>query len=221
MKTGKKIFGLIILFIGPVLLALALSYLVAGRPLWELDAARLTEYYRGLGIWAVVISLGLNILQTFVVFMPSVFLSGANALVFGLFWGTLVSWLGEVIGAVIAFGIYRCLGRGSVEELEKSRGYLQKIDELSSRRGFGIVLILRVLPAMPSGIINLLAALSKISFAAFITATAIGKLPSLVLESFIGHDLFAWRENLARLLILAALAMLGYLAYYFYRKMSK
>lgn len=213
MAVSKKIFGLIVLLIGPVLVALLLGYIILGRPLWELDAGRVTELYRGLGIWAVVISLGLNILQTFIVFMPSVFLSGANAIVFGLFWGTLISWLGEVIGAAIAFVVYRYFGRATVEELENSREYLKKIDEMSTRRGFGIVLVLRILPAMPSGMINLLAALSKISFSAYILATAIGKLPSLALETIIGHDLFSWQENLGRLLTVTGIVVLGYVVY--------
>jgi len=213
MAVSKKIFGLIVLLIGPVLVALLLGYIILGRPLWELDAGRVTELYRGLGIWAVVISLGLNILQTFIVFMPSVFLSGANAIVFGLFWGTLISWLGEVIGAAIAFVVYRYFGRATVEELENSREYLKKIDEMSTRRGFGIVLVLRILPAMPSGVINLLAALSKISFSAYILATAIGKLPSLALETLIGHDLFSWQENLGRLLTVTGIVVLGYVVY--------
>lgn len=218
MKVNKKLYALLVLFIGPVLLVLLAGSTEFGRRLWEMDVNQIVDFYRSLGLWAVFISLGLNIIQTFIVFMPSVFLSGANAIVFGLFWGTLISWLGEVIGAALAFILYRYFGRSTMEELEQSREYLQKIDELSSRRGFGIVLLLRILPAMPSGLINLLAAVSKISFASFMLATALGKLPSLVLETLIGHDLFSWRENLPRLLVVTAIVAVGYGVYSLVRK---
>jgi len=211
----KRILSLLAVFAGPAIGALFLGYIVFDRPIWEMDINGVVEFYRGLGIWAVVLSLGLNILQTFVVFMPSVFLSGANAVVFGLFWGTVISWLGEVIGATAAFILYRYFSRGVVQEFRNRRDYLKKIDEISSGRGFWIVLVLRFLPAMPSGIVNILGALSKISFMSFIMATAIGKLPSLVLETMIGHDLFFWEENWGRLLTMIIISLLVYAVYRF------
>lgn len=220
MTARKKWYLLIGLLAGPVIIALIVSA-GGGGGLQITDVGRLVELYRSLGTWAVLISLGLNIMQTFVVFMPSLVLSGANAVVFGLFWGTIISWAGEVIGSVLAFALYRYFGRSTVEELERSRAYLKKIDEIGTDRGFGIILVLRILPLMPSGIINLLAGLSKMSFAAFFTATALGKLPSLVVETLVGHDLFSWRENSLRLVLVLTIIAALYLVYRLVTKRGK
>ena len=33
-------------------------------------------------------------------FLPSIFISTANGLIFGLFWGTMISWLAETLGVM-------------------------------------------------------------------------------------------------------------------------
>ncbi len=208
MKFKKGLSALISIVAGPLVIGLIIGYF-GGWRFWDLDINRLASVYRGLGLAAVLISLVLNVLQTFVVVMPSVFLSGANAIVFGLFWGTVLSWIGETLGAAVAFTCYRIFGRETVAEGTRNR-YVKRITELSGEKGFISVLTLRLLPAFPSGLVNLLAALSRVSFRAFIFATAIGKLPSLVMESFIGHDLFTWRQNLARLVIVLVIAIAVY-----------
>jgi len=184
----------------------------------SMDPVVIADYLRAFGIWAVIISLLLNILQTLVAFMPSVFLSGANAAVFGLFWGGIISWAGEVIGAAMAFTFYRFLGRQGVANLlQRPHPQLSKLgidpgrlDHWTSHRGFSAVLIARLAPFVPSGLVNLLAGISAISFTSFLTATALGKAPSLVLETFIGHDLIFFTANKERLALLLALVILLY-----------
>ncbi|MHB8170677.1 MAG: TVP38/TMEM64 family protein [Thermincolia bacterium] len=179
----------------------------------------IAEYLRSFGLWAVVVSLFLNILQTLVAFMPSVFLSGANAAVFGLFWGGIISWSGEVIGAAISFFFYRYLGRHKMAtlmqqphpQLARFGIDLSRLDQWASRKGFIAILMARLAPFVPSGLVNLLAALSAVSFISFITATAIGKAPSLILETFIGHDLIFFSENKGRLALFVGLVILLYL----------
>ncbi|MDA8234515.1 MAG: TVP38/TMEM64 family protein [Clostridia bacterium] len=179
----------------------------------------IAEYLRSFGLWAVAVSLFLNILQTLVAFMPSVFLSGANAVVFGLFWGGIISWSGEVIGAAISFVFYRYLGRHKAAELIQQPHPqlarfgidLSRLDQWASHKGFTAVLIARLAPFVPSGLVNLLAALSAINFTSFIAATALGKAPSLILETFIGHDLIFFSENKGRLALFLGLVVLLYI----------
>ena len=56
---------------------------------------------------AIVISLGLSVLVAIVGILPSVFLTAANILFFGFLPGMLISFLGETIGAIVAFFLYR------------------------------------------------------------------------------------------------------------------
>lgn len=177
----------------------------------SMDVVEIANYIRSFGPWAILISLVLSILLTLAAFLPSVFLSGANAVVFGLFWGGIISWLGEIIGAAIAFLFYRFLGRRAVTKLIEKKENLAYLDKLSSEKGFVVVLLARLAPFMPSSLVNLLGGISSISFSTFILATALGKAPSLVLETFIGHDLIFFSENQGRLAISLSIVVVFYL----------
>lgn len=63
----------------------------------------LVEYLRSFGPWAVVISFILDVLINAGSVFPSIFLSTANGLIFGLPLGITISWLAETTGVVISF----------------------------------------------------------------------------------------------------------------------
>ena len=56
---------------------------------------------------AIVISICISILIAVIGVLPSVFITAANILFFGFWNGTIISFLGEAIGAGIAFLLYR------------------------------------------------------------------------------------------------------------------
>ena len=57
--------------------------------------------------YALLLSIGVNILIAVLGVIPSVFLTAANILFFGFWQGTAISFAGESIGAVVAFILYR------------------------------------------------------------------------------------------------------------------
>jgi uncharacterized membrane protein YdjX (TVP38/TMEM64 family) len=64
------------------------------------------------------------------------------------------------------------------------------------------LLIARLLPLAPSGIITAVAAISRINFKDFLLATVIGKLPPVIIKVLIGHDIVFAGDNILRLLSL-------------------
>jgi len=162
----------------------------------ELTAA----YIRGLGGWAVVVSIFLSIVMTFGLVVPFVFLSAANGMVFGLGWGTVVSWAGEVVGAVVVFSLYRCCFRSSVIRHCAHSKYWRCIDKIGGKHGFLTVLIGRIFPVIPSGVLTAAASVSTITFWDFTLATLIGKIPSVFIKVLVGHDLFYFADHKVRLM---------------------
>lgn len=159
------------------------------------------EWLRGFGIWAVLVSVLLNVMIAVPGFIPTLFLSGANAVVFGMLPGFLVSLTGEVIGAGVSFWLYRW-GFGKWKRMRiESWVWLKRLNEESHKRQMAILLLARLTPLVPSGVITFAAALSKMSFSGFIIVTLIGKAPSIALETLVGHDLMLINDNFPRLLI--------------------
>jgi uncharacterized membrane protein YdjX (TVP38/TMEM64 family) len=68
----------------------------------------------------------------------------------------------------------------------------------------------RVAPLLPSGAINVIGALTTIRLSLFLSATGVGKIPSIALEALVSHDLLHFGDHNARLaLVLISLALLG------------
>lgn len=162
----------------------------------------IAEYLRSFGIWAILVSILLNVIQTFGIFIPSLALSGANALVFGPFFGGVISWLGEVLGASLSFLAFRFIIKKPVQNK------FMWLSHFQGKKAFYGVLITRLLPAVPSGAVNLIFATSSITMISFITATALGKIPSIFLEVYLAHDLIFIQENKLRLFFLLSIAVI-------------
>jgi uncharacterized membrane protein YdjX (TVP38/TMEM64 family) len=177
--------------------------------LWTLvvggDVNALIEFLRSFGVWAMVISLVIDIIVNASGFLPSIVISTANGILFGLVPGILISWIAECIGVIISFLLMRALFRDEAKKLVDKSSMLKKVDELSGSDGFRVMLLARMVPYFPSGIITALGALSSISLKDYIFANLIGKFPSTALEVVIGYDIVNYRENSGWLFAIAIL----------------
>ncbi|MED4570010.1 VTT domain-containing protein [Brevibacillus agri] len=175
----------------------------------------LAEWIRSWGMLGVIGSILLNIAISVAGVLPSIFLSAANAVVFGLYGGFFLSLTGEVLGAGIAFFLYRYVIRKA--DRRKKLASFQWVAAINGatrvRKGLAVVL-LRLNPLLPSGVINLGAAMTNMTFADFLLATLVGKIPSMVFETFVGHDLVYFGENKLRLVIALAAGALVFLLFW-------
>lgn len=178
----------------------------------------LVEYLRSFGPWAVIISFLLDVLINAGSIFPSVFLSTANGLIFGLPLGIVISWLAETTGVVVSFYLMRFLFRDAAERIIAKSNSLQHIDEASGKHGLEWMAFARALPYFPSGILTAVGAVSSISARDYIIANLIGKLPSTALEVIIGHDIVNYKENMDRLGILIVVVGVIFYGYHRYRK---
>ncbi|MDC0759700.1 VTT domain-containing protein [Brevibacillus sp. AG] len=182
---------------------------------WITNVEALAEWIRSLGMLGIIGSIVLNIVISVAGVLPSIFLSGANAVVFGLYGGFLISLTGEVVGACIALFLYRyTIKKADRREKLKSFKWVHAINGTTSFRKCLAIVLLRLNPMMPSGVINLGAALTNITFVQFLVATLIGKVPSMVFETFVGHDLITFSENKFRLLFALLAGALVFLLFW-------
>ena len=74
------------------------------------------DYIASFGIWAMVFSFLLDVLINALGFLPSIFVSTANGLLFGIVPGIILSWLAETTGVIISFILMRTILRSSAEK---------------------------------------------------------------------------------------------------------
>jgi uncharacterized membrane protein YdjX (TVP38/TMEM64 family) len=120
--------------------------------------------------------------------VPGAVMTIAGGLAFGTTWGSVYSLIGADVGAVVAFGAGRFLGRSFVENIVGPRfeTMLQRI----ARNGFQIILYLRIVPVIPYNALNLLAGATPITFRDYFWASMIGMIPGTILFAFLGDALW-------------------------------
>lgn len=84
------------------------------------------DYIASFGIWAMVFSFLLDVLINALGFLPSIFVSTANGLLFGIVPGIILSWFAETTGVIISFILMRTILRSSAEKLIAKSKYLKK-----------------------------------------------------------------------------------------------
>lgn len=194
-----------------VLVAFALALLDGGLiGLWNRwarmhDFEELAQAIRASGNWGVAVSIGLMTVHSFVPF-PAEFLAIANGLVYGTIFGTLITWIGAMLGAQAAFWTARSFGRSIVEGHVRA-DRRARIDRWIAKHGTFALLTMRMMPVIAFNLINYAAGLARVSWWTFTWTTAIGILPLTFLIVAAGDRMKDISLNLVGAILLAGLLL--------------
>ncbi|MDH5065807.1 DedA family membrane protein [Clostridium perfringens] len=159
---------------------------------------------------AIFISLFISVIIALLGIVPSVFVTGANIVFFGPINGFLISLLGEVIGGWISFKVYR---KGINKFAGNIEGKYELIDKIVKSEGRNVGILIfegRLIPFIPSGLVTLAAAMSKVNSFTFIISTFLGKIPSILLEVLASYGvIMASQKNLK--LVIGVLSLILFL----------
>lgn len=197
------------------LLATAVAALAVGTLgwwLWPVDAMPgaqaavrdIEALIRSWGPWGVAASIGLMVAHSFLPF-PSEVIALANGMVYGPLWGTVITWVGAMLGASAAFGVVRALGQPLLRRLLPPPQHA-RLARWSREQGGLALLISRLIPVIAFNLINYAAALTEISWPTFLWATGLGILPLTIVLALLGDnvlDMPAWGWGLLLLAVAA------------------
>ncbi|SDC44577.1 Uncharacterized membrane protein YdjX, TVP38/TMEM64 family, SNARE-associated domain [Pelagirhabdus alkalitolerans] len=141
--------------------------------------------------------------ETFLPFLPITVIVMTNAAAYGLLRGFLYSWIGESIGSIAVFLLIRRFSHITVLRWIHSNRQVKRITSWVERRGFGPLFILLCFPFSPSSLINLVAALSRISLVQFALAIFLGKTVMIFSLAYVGSSLMSFAENPVRTILVA------------------
>ena len=208
MKNSRKIAAVL------ALAAVAgLSWYLGTR----LSPQQIRAALEGLGIWAPLAYMGLfAVLPAF--FFPVAVLALAGGLLFGLWKGAVYTFIGALINCSLMFWMARHAGRARIEALiqEKlSHRWRDRLDRLEGREGFALLILLRLIPAVPYNLINYAFGLTQMSYGTYILASAIGIIPGTFAFINIGDKVLDvgspdfWMAIGLLVLLLAVTTLLG------------
>ena len=172
------------------------------------DIEETAAYIQSFGTWAVFFAFWLTLCVNAIGFPPAIIFSTANTLIFGIIPGIVLSCVAETVGVTISFLLLRFFFRESAEKIIRKHMALANIDKYSGERGFVVMLIARMVPYLPSALLNAVGALSAISLRDYVLASFIGKFPSTGIEAIIGHDTITAQEDPTRLILVIVAAVI-------------
>src|SRR5205085_11940447 len=148
---------------------------------------RFQEYLRSLGFWGPLVSTTLMVVQAIVFPVPVTLLMIASGLVFGVWPGMLVSFVGGLAGAISTYFIGRRLGRDAVSRL-LSTSRLDAADRAMHQRGGWAIVIGRWIPGVPCDPISYVAGITDMPVLRFLPLTVAGLLPANFATAFVGAE---------------------------------
>eukprot|EP00835_Amoeboradix_gromovi_P000154 NODE_5_length_49639_cov_0.484336.p16 type:complete len:284 gc:universal NODE_5_length_49639_cov_0.484336:5237-6088(+) len=116
----------------------------------------------------------------------SIFIIAAGFM-YGLWFGSLIAYIGYVFGMFGSFFLGKTLLRNSIQSwLYQRYPSYQTIDRAIGEQGFKILLLFRLSPVLPCNVFNYICSLTSISFPSYALASLFGVIPTVLIFANIG-----------------------------------
>ncbi len=136
----------------------------------------------------------------------------AGGFLFGSVLGTVYVNIGATAGATLAFFVARYILRDWVEQKFGER--IEPIQEGFAANAFSYLLTLRLIPAFPFFLVNLVSGLTRVNIGTYVVATSVGIIPGSFVFAFAGKQLGSINSlaEIASPSVLLAFTLLGLLS---------
>ena len=151
------------------------------------DEARVKKWVEDFGWFGPVVIVLAMIVQMFLLVIPTILLMIVSTLAYGPFWGSIINFTAVIIASSVGYAIGKYLGLSFIERLlgEKTT---KKITTFIQEYGFWAVVITRINPFLSNDAISFVAGILKMNYWKFISATAVGITPLILLIAITGQN---------------------------------
>jgi uncharacterized membrane protein YdjX (TVP38/TMEM64 family) len=156
----------------------------------EQKVQALRAFFSRFGAAAPIAYVGMVVLEVVIAPIPGTMLYAPGGVIFGGFWGGLLSLVGNVLGAGLACQSMRVL-LGDRAERFFARSTLAPYEELIARRGGWVVFLLRVNPFTSSDLVSYAAGLTTISVWRVMLGTLAGMAPLCFAQAYLAEEFLA------------------------------
>jgi len=174
-KIGRLVLSLFILF---VFIIIALTGIGSDT----FDVHKMRDFIHGSGQLAPLIFSFVFLLIIFMG-MPPTLMTVSSGVLFGPYFGLILSTICVNLGGLVLFVAARKIGRKGLQQILSTR--LEKLDSRLEQHGLLTVILAR-LSFVPFGLVCISAALSSIRKRDFLTGTLIGTFPAIFMLSWLG-----------------------------------
>ena len=142
------------------------------------------EWIDSLGVVGAIIFIALYVIAT-VAFLPGSILTLGAGVIFNIFLGSILVFIGATIGATGAFLVGRYIARGWVSGKIEGNKKFKAIDTAVGKEGFKIVALTRLSPVFPFNLLNYAYGLTGVSLKDYVIGS-VGMIPGTIMYVYIG-----------------------------------
>jgi uncharacterized membrane protein YdjX (TVP38/TMEM64 family) len=171
-------FGALVLAIA---LAIALSRFVPAVNFIEALQQRVMSW----GAWGAICYPLLFALCS-ILLLPGGILAVGGGFFFGLWWGFLTVFAGNVVATAISFALSRSIARRWFQRKLSGNPTLRALGPAVERESWKIILLSQLHPLFPTSLLNYFYGLTRIRFGSYMFWASIGRAPGIFLYAYVG-----------------------------------
>ena len=164
-----------------IALAIALSRFVPVANFIE----TLQQRVMSLGAWAAICYPLLFALCN-ILLLPGGILAVGGGFFFGLWWGFVTVFVGNVVATAISFALSRSIARGWFQRKLSGNPTLRALGPAVERESWKIILLSQLHPLFPTSLLNYFYGLTRIRFGSYMLWASLGRLPGIFLYAYLG-----------------------------------
>ena len=138
-----------------------------------------------LGAWAAICYPLLFAICN-VLLLPGGILAVGGGFFFGLWWGFLIVFAGNVVATAISFAVSRWIARRWFKRRLSGNPMLRTLGPAVERESWKIILLSQLHPLFPTSLLNYFYGLTRIQFGAYMLWASLGRIPGLFLYAYVG-----------------------------------
>jgi uncharacterized membrane protein YdjX (TVP38/TMEM64 family) len=171
--------------VGALLLAIALAIALSRFvPVVDFIEA-LQQRVMSWGAWAAICYPLLFALCN-ILLLPGGILAVGGGFFFGLWWGFLIVFAGNVVATAISFALSRSIAKRWLQRKLSGNATLLALGPAVERESWKIILLSQLHPLFPTSLLNYFYGLTRIRFESYMFWASVGRVPGIFLYAYIG-----------------------------------
>ena len=168
---------------------------------------------------SIYLTMGIGTLFALFPIIPFPIIGGIIGAMYGTFLGGFVTWVASTAASLIMFLFIRFVFQNWGLKIIHRYKKLEMVTEMFERNAFITILVTRLIPFIPSIIVNAYSAVSRVSFVSYAVASSLGKIPAMLLFAVLGHSLVSTNREV--FFVVAIYAAIILMTIYFYSRWKK
>src|SRR3989449_6312075 len=181
LKVRRSVYWQIAALVISVALVFALSRFF---PVVDFIGA-LQQRVMSLGAWAAI-CYPLLFAACNVLLVPGGILAVGAGFFFGLWWGFLIVFAGNLIATAVSFALSRSIAQRWFRQKLSDNPTLRALGPAVERESWKIILLSQLHPLFPTSLLNYFYGLTRIQFSTYMLWASIGRVPGLFLYAYVG-----------------------------------